>query len=87
MTEALFLQPAAASASSSQDRAATYQAVPAGTGEQHSGDNLVIAAYSILWVILMAWLFVMWRKQASLHAKIDDLEKTLDRAAAKLEKK
>lgn len=87
MSEALFLQPAASSSAAPQDRAATYQAVPAGAGEQHNGDNLVVAAYSILWLILMAWLFVMWRKQASLHAKIDDLEKTLDRAAAKLEKK
>jgi hypothetical protein len=67
-------------------RAESFQAVEGGP-ETHSGSNLLVSAYAILWVILMAWLFGLWRKQATLHAKIDDLEKTLDRAAAKLEKK
>ena len=81
------IPPPPASASATPDaRATSFQAVEGGP-EQHSGANLLVAAYSVLWVILMAWLFTMWKKQASLHAKIDDLEKTLDRAAAKLEKK
>ena len=67
-------------------RATSFQAVEGGP-ETHSGANLLVSAYAVLWVILMAWLLLLWRKQANLHAKIDDLEKTLDRAAAKLEKK
>ena len=78
--------PAPSASASPDNRATSFQAVEGGP-EQHSGANLLVAAYSVLWVILMVWLFSMWRKQASLHAKIDDLEKTLDRAAAKLEKK
>ena len=78
--------PSATGSASPDSRATSFQAVEGGP-EQHSGANLLVAAYSVLWVILMTWLFTMWRKQASLHAKIDDLEKTLDRAAAKLEKK
>ncbi len=72
--------------SSPDTRSTTFQSVEGGP-ETHSGSNLLVAAYVVLWVILMAWLFGLWRKQANLHAKIDDLEKTLDRAAAKLEKK
>ncbi len=78
--------PSASASATPDSRATSFQAVEGGP-EQHSGANLLVAAYSVLWVILMVWLFSMWRKQASLHAKIDDLEKTLDRAAAKLEKK
>ena len=64
----------------------TFQPVTS-TGEQHSGTNLVVASYAFLWVLLMGWLVLMWRKQAMLHAKIDGLEKAIDRAAAKNETK
>lgn len=67
-------------------RTTSFQAVQGGP-ETHDGNNLMVTAYAVLWVILMVWLLSIWRKQASLHSKIDDLEKTLDRAAAKLEKK
>jgi CcmD family protein len=77
---------AAAQTNNPDSRSTTFQSVEGGP-ETHSGANLLVAAYAVLWVILMAWLFSLWRKQANLHAKIDDLEKTLDRAAAKLEKK
>jgi CcmD family protein len=73
-------------ASNPDTRSTTFQSVEGGP-ETHSGSSLLVSAYAVLWVILMAWLFSLWRKQANLHAKIDDLEKTLDRAAAKLEKK
>ncbi len=79
-------QDAPAASSNPDTRATSFQSVEGGP-ETHSGANLLVAAYVVLWVILMAWLFGLWRKQANLHAKIDDLEKTLDRAAAKLEKK
>jgi hypothetical protein len=80
------LDPVPAQTSSPDTRATSFQSVEGGP-ETHNGSNLLVAAYAVLWVILMAWLFGLWRKQANLHAKIDDLEKTLDRAAAKLEKK
>lgn len=63
--------------------ATTFQPVTNDGAQQHSGTTLVIAAYAILWVVLMAWLLAMWRKQAMLHAKIDGLEKAIDRAVAK----
>jgi hypothetical protein len=75
-----------ASAKSADDRATSFQ--PSEGGPQlQSGGALLVEAYAVCWVILMAWLWVMWRKQKALHDKIDGLEKTIDRAAAKLEAK
>ena len=63
-------------------RGTTFVPVEGGSTEQHSGATLLIEAYAVLWIILMTWLFMLWRKQSTLHAKLDDLERTLDRAAA-----
>jgi hypothetical protein len=68
------------------DRATDFRAVEGG-GEQRSGATLMVEAYVVLWLILMAWLLTLWRKQKSLHTRLDDLEKTIDKAAAKLEAK
>ncbi len=76
---------AASSGSSSADRSTTFQPVEEGP-EQHSGATLLIEAYAVLWVILMAWLLFQWRRQASLGTRIDDLERAIDRAAVKREK-
>jgi hypothetical protein len=63
-------------------RGTSFVPVEGGSTEQHSGATLLIEAYAVLWIILMAWLFMLWRKQSTLHAKLDDLERVLDRAAA-----
>ena len=75
-------QPAPApTGSTPDDRSTTFQPVTGGE-EQHSGTTLLVEAYAVLWVILMAWLLFMWRKQATLGTRLDDLEKAIDRAAA-----
>lgn len=68
------------------DRATDFRAVEGG-GEHRDGATLMVEAYVVLWLILMTWLFTLWRKQKSLHARLDDLEKTIDKAAAKLQSK
>jgi CcmD family protein len=67
------------------DRATEFVAVD-GT-EQYSGSKLMVSAYIAIWVILMAWIFTMWRKQSTLAERLDGLERALDRAAAEAEKK
>jgi hypothetical protein len=69
------------------DRSTTFQPVPVNAGETRSGSTLLIEAYAVLWVILMAWLFFQWRKQASLGARLDELERAIDRAASNSDKK
>jgi hypothetical protein len=77
---------AAPAASTPDDRSTTFQPVQGGP-EQHSGSTLLIEAYAVLWVILMAWVLFMWRRQASLGARLAGLEQALDRAAAKAQQK
>jgi hypothetical protein len=64
------------------DRATTFQPVEGGN-EVHSGTTLMVEAYAAIWLILMAWLVLVWRKQAALHQRIDGLEHAIDRAAEK----
>jgi CcmD family protein len=66
------------------DRATTFQAVEG--GEQHSGAVLLVEAYAAIWLFLLGFVLLQWMKQAKLHARLDELEKVVDRAADKLEK-
>lgn len=72
-------------AGAADDRATEFVAVDG--AEHYSGSKLMVSAYIAIWVILMGWLFMMWRKQGALAQRLDGLERTLDRAAAAAEKK
>jgi hypothetical protein len=74
--------PSAAPSATPDGRSTTFQAVEGGQ-ETRSGETLLIEAYSAIWLILMGWLVLMWRKQAALNTRLDDLEAAIDRAAAK----
>ena len=67
-------------------RSTTFQAVEGGP-ETRSGSTLMVEAYAVLWLILMTWLVLLWRKQASLNARLDGLESAIDRASAAAAKK
>ena len=67
------------------DRATEFTAVE--SGEHYNGSTLMVAAYAAIWVLLMAWIYMLWRKQAVLGERLDGLEKSIDRAAAAAEKK
>ncbi len=66
-------------------RSTSFQAV-SDEPESHSGEGLLVSAYSVLWLILMGWLVLVWKKQASLNVRLDGLERAIDRAVAKTEK-
>ena len=70
----------ASSSQSPDDRATTFQAVQ-GEPEHYSGETLLVSAYAALWVIVLAWVALAWRKQAALSARLDDLERVLADAA------
>jgi hypothetical protein len=65
-------------------RSTTFQPVEGGP-EQHSGSALLVEAYVILWLILMAWLLLTWRRQKAIGARLEGLEKAIDRAASKVD--
>jgi hypothetical protein len=74
--------PAASAPATPDDRATTFQAVK-GEPEHYSGETLLVSAYAILWVIVLVWVASVWRKQAALTTRLDDLERVLDDAAKK----
>ncbi len=65
------------------DRATEFKAVNE-TGEHFSGYTLMVEAYAAIWLILMIWLVLLWRKQADLTARVVGLESAIDRAEARL---
>jgi len=68
-----------------QDRATQFTAV-ADTGEHFNGYTLMVEAYAAIWLVMMVWLVMLWRKQADLTARIDGLEGALARAEKKAKK-
>jgi len=82
MNDHLSLQTAAGSGAAPSE----YVAVENG-GEQYSGAKLMVGAYAAIWVVLMVWIFLLWKKQAALGDRLEGLERTIDRAAAAIETK
>jgi hypothetical protein len=64
------------------DRSTTFQAVEGNQKEQYSGGTLLVIAYAALWLVLFAWVAIVWRKQSALHARLADLERVIDEADA-----
>jgi hypothetical protein len=75
--------PSATAPSSPDDRSTSFQAVQGNAKEQYSGGALLVTAYAALWLVLFAWIAIVWRKQGALNARLGDLERVLDEAAAK----
>ncbi len=73
------------SSATPDDRATTFQAVQ-GEPEHYHGETLLVTAYAALWVILLLWVALVWRKQARLGNRLDDLERILLEAARKQSK-
>ena len=63
-------------------RSTEFRAVEGGT-EMVSGGTLLVEAYAALWLILLGFLLVSWRRQARIDARVDELEKALARSGAK----
>lgn len=61
-----------------------FKAVENG-GESRDGATLMVEAYVVLWVLLMGWIFLLWRKQGALNTRLDDLEKAIDKRAEAME--
>jgi hypothetical protein len=69
------------------DRSTEFQAVQGNAAEHYSGEVLLVTAYAVLWVVIFAWVGLVWRKQRGLDDRLADLERVLDKAAAEGDKK
>jgi hypothetical protein len=63
------------------DRATSFEPVQGNAGEQYSGTALLVTAYAVLWVLLFAWIALVWRKQSGIAARLGELERAIDKAA------
>jgi CcmD family protein len=61
------------------DRSTGFEPVQGGT-DTVSAQGLLVAAYLIMWALLLLFLLLGWRRQQQLSRRISDLEKALDRA-------
>jgi hypothetical protein len=63
-----------------EDRAQEFVAVEGGR-ETTSAEALVVVAYGLFWLLLLGFLFMTWRRQRDLDAKIARLSAQVDRTA------
>jgi hypothetical protein len=82
-------QPAASAsaAASPDDRATSFEAEQARAPGTRSGEQLLVEAYVFIWLIAFIFVGMMWRRSSTLAKRVDDLERAIDRADAKLAKK
>jgi hypothetical protein len=73
---------APSSGSTPDDRATSFQAVQ-GEPEHYNGTTLLVTAYGAIWVILILWVAMVWRKQAALTTRLEDLEQVIGEAGRK----
>jgi hypothetical protein len=71
------------------ERATSFQAVQ-GEAEHYNGAALLVSAYAALWVILLLWVGLTWRKQRTIDSRLGELERVIagaDEAAKSAAKK
>lgn len=67
---------AAPEQASTEERSSAFQAVEGGP-EMTSGETLLVQAYGIVWLVVFAFLWVSWRRQARIDTRVGELEKRL----------
>ncbi|NUP13032.1 MAG: hypothetical protein HOW73_43890 [Polyangiaceae bacterium] len=50
--------------------------------ETTSGEALLVSAYAVLWVALMVFIVLAWRRTRGLEDKVGTLERAIERARA-----
>ena len=79
-------QAADSSPQAPDSRSTSFQAVQ-GEHEHYSGEGLLVSAYAVVWIVLLAWVAIAWRKQGALDARLRDLEREIDKATAQQTKR
>jgi hypothetical protein len=69
------LASAPADTEAAAPRETTFRPVEGGR-ETTSGELLLIEAYAALWIILLGFLFISWRRQSRIDARVAELERS-----------
>jgi len=62
--------------STAESRDAQFRAVEGGA-EIASGSTLLVEAYAAIWLILLGFLLIGWRRQSRIEARMAELERAL----------
>jgi hypothetical protein len=60
-----------------EERSQEFRPVTGGATETSSAAGLLIAAYILMWAILMGFLFLTFRRQAAVDKRLGELERAL----------
>ena len=58
------------------DRATEFVATTGGE-ESSSAEGLLVAAYLIMWLLVLLFVWTTWKRQTKLDARVQELEKAL----------
>jgi hypothetical protein len=59
---------------SPQNRASEFVAVSGVEAENTSATTMLVAAYSLFWLLLLGFVWMTWRRQQSLAARLRSIE-------------
>lgn len=60
-----------------ESRSTEFVPVTGGPTETSSAEGLLIAAYVLMWAILMGFLFLTFKRQAAVDRRLGELERAL----------
>jgi CcmD family protein len=60
-----------------EERAQEFKPVSGGAENTTSAEVVLVAAYVVMWAILMAFLFNTFRRQAAVDKRLGELERAL----------
>ena len=60
-----------------ESRSQEFRPVSGGTTDTSSAGALLVTAYVLMWAILMAFLFMTFRRQAAVDKRLAELERAL----------
>lgn len=72
------ITPTATAPLTPADRSTEFVAVQGGA-EGTSAETLLVAAYLVMWAILLFFLLLTWRKQSRIEARLSDIDAALKR--------
>lgn len=59
----------------------SYESAPAaGPPESQSGESLLVIAYMLVWIAVLAFVAAAWRRTRGLESRLSTLEQALDKA-------
>ena len=60
-----------------ESRSQEFKPVTGGPVETSSAEGLLVAAYVLMWAILMGFLYLTFKRQAAVDKRLSELEKAL----------